>query len=790
MKKLSMIVSLALAVGSCGSTAVADTKKGITGATVSLNEVIAATAQSHPDIREALSTYRSVLAERSIASSGYWPTIGTELSGGPESTNGVGTDERQEDLMSFSATLYARQNLFAGGETRAFVKETDARIQAAAYEVLNVANTVFLSIAESYISVLQARTLLAFAEENVHAQESILEQVREKTASGFNRVSDLYNAESRLALSRANYISKQQDLNQAVVSFHRQFGRFLAPGAFVLPTPAFDLPETVERAVDLALERHPALNVAEYNIQVRKHTLERAKAAYWPTLDLELQTQHSNDTGGTEGETDRSSAQLRMNYTFFDGGAREGEKGRSYGEVRKEYQRAYIERRNVNQAVRLAWNIYKAEQHKQAFLAEHVELGAKTLEAFKEEYFVGRRTLLDLLNMENEFHSAKDAAARSSHALLIAYYRLCQATGILLQEYDAGLRGVLALAPEDDFSLEGLEGLDDNRDADTVADRRDQCDNSATGEAVSASGCEEALEATSYGYQPPETPVPYILPGQETLPEPESLEEEPASSFQLNSIHFESDSARITADSRKVLEEIAARLKAAPDTQVKIIGHTDDTGGAEHNLRLSRERARSVADALIENGIRADRLTAVGRGESEPIATNATEEGKRTNRRIEFRLSEPTPMDERVSPNVGGAAATDTLPTGPLDIAADPLRQSFHLEALTFASDTSDLTDEGLALLEDIAAQLQHLEGYAIEVVGHTDNTGGTDHNQALSRNRAYSVYQFLINSGIPEQKLTYYGMGEREPIATNDSEAGKSRNRRIQFKLIQQRSI
>ncbi|MEE4114435.1 MAG: TolC family protein, partial [Desulfobacteraceae bacterium] len=180
---------------------------------------------------EALSQYRSVQSERSIATSGYWPTIGTELSGGREFTDGVDTNDERESLTASSATLYARQNLFSGGRTSAFVNETDARILAAAYEVLNVANRVYLETTEAYLNVIQAVELLRLSEENVLTQEKILEQVREKSAAGFGRASDLKNSEARLALARSNYISKQQDLNQAVVRFHRRFGRLVRPEA-------------------------------------------------------------------------------------------------------------------------------------------------------------------------------------------------------------------------------------------------------------------------------------------------------------------------------------------------------------------------------------------------------------------------------------------------------------------------------------------------------------------------------------------------------------------------------
>jgi len=609
-----------------------------------LSEVLTIVTRTDPEIMEALSQYRSVQSERSIATSGYWPTIGTELSGGREFTDGVDTNDERESLTASSATLYARQNLFSGGRTSAFVGETDARILAAAYEVLNVANRVYLETTEAYLNVIQAVELLRLSEENALTQEKILEQVREKSAAGFGRASDLKNSEARLALARSNYISKQQDLNQAVVRFHRRFGRLVKPAAFVTPEPAFQFPQTVEETVAVAFRNHPALEVAEYNIQVRKYSFEKAKADDWPSIDLELKAQHRNDINGEPGDTDQYSAMLKLNYVLFDGGLREGEQNKNFQSIHKENQRAYIERRNVNESVRLAWNIMQAEEHKRQYLNAHVELSYETLEAFKEEYYIGRRTLLDLLNMENEYNAAKNASAESIFSNLIAYYRVSEATGMMVKEYDTGLRSYLNLPAEEQFDLERCEMLDPDRDRDSTEDVQDQCDNSIPGVLTPPSGCIED-KAIHVGYQEPTDLSPYIQVPQGT-PEELNLKIDklkPQQSFHLDTIHFASGSAELTDYSRQKLQYIAAQLKAAGNFMIEVIGHTDNVDSAQYNQALSVARAQSVYSELIRLGLEEGDLQFSGRGEQEPIATNDTEEGRLKNRRIEFKLTKKKP---------------------------------------------------------------------------------------------------------------------------------------------------
>ena len=101
-------------------------------------------------------------------------------------------------------------------------------------------------------------------------------------------------------------------------------------------------------------------------------------------------------------------------------------------------------------------------------------------------------------------------------------------------------------------------------------------------------------------------------------------------------VEFEFDSAVLTDEGKALLDEIIAALKQVPLVPVEIAGHTDDVGSPESNLVLSRERAEAVLAYLLAAGEDADRFVVIGYGESQPIADNATEEGRARNRRIQF----------------------------------------------------------------------------------------------------------------------------------------------------------
>ncbi len=101
-------------------------------------------------------------------------------------------------------------------------------------------------------------------------------------------------------------------------------------------------------------------------------------------------------------------------------------------------------------------------------------------------------------------------------------------------------------------------------------------------------------------------------------------------------VEFETASAQLKNSSQEILDDIAAIMHKHPEAKLAIVGHTDSQGDDSYNLQLSKERAHSCATYLEQKGISADRITWSGKGETSPVATNDTEDGRAKNRRVEF----------------------------------------------------------------------------------------------------------------------------------------------------------
>ena len=125
----------------------------------------------------------------------------------------------------------------------------------------------------------------------------------------------------------------------------------------------------------------------------------------------------------------------------------------------------------------------------------------------------------------------------------------------------------------------------------------------------------------------------------------------------LDKVFFAFNKATILPESFQLLDDVAAVIAAHPEVgRVQVEGHTDDKGNDAYNLKLSQSRADAVKLYLVNRGIPAERLVAVGFGETRPIETNQTEDGRSANRRVEFNLIDQVePVPGEATPPSGGA---------------------------------------------------------------------------------------------------------------------------------------
>jgi OmpA-OmpF porin, OOP family len=237
------------------------------------------------------------------------------------------------------------------------------------------------------------------------------------------------------------------------------------------------------------------------------------------------------------------------------------------------------------------------------------------------------------------------------------------------------------------------------------------------------------------------------------------------------SIQFTPGSAEIAPESGPVIAEIAGALGDCPDAAFEIGGHTDSEGSESGNQRLSQQRAEAVLAAL-----RADLplpgFTARGYGEAEPVADNATSEGRARNRRIAFTLVATEPAAEG---DTDETAVPDTL-------CAERIAGILGERSIQFAAGSATIAPESEPVIAAIQGVLRTCPEAALEIGGHTDSQGSESGNRRLSEDRAQAVLAALRADDLPLPGVSAHGYGESDPIADNATADGRAQNRRIAF--------
>ena len=287
--------------------------------------------------------------------------------------------------------------------------------------------------------------------------------------------------------------------------------------------------------------------------------------------------------------------------------------------------------------------------------------------------------------------------------------------------------------------------------------------------------------------EPEPTPEPVIEPVI-IVPPIEQPDEVTCLLFEgaaLKGVTFRSGSVNLTADAEKVLNDAVQSLKNYPELLIEVQAHTDSVGSEETNQRLSARRANTVMNFMITGGVRPDQLIAKGYGETRPIASNETKQGRAINRRVVFKLLNENLCKPVQSEAVVMTAPVATAPTVSNQSVGVCKALNRVIEGVSFYTAFADLTDEAKQLLNKTARDLKASPDVRVEVQAYTDSLGAKKYNQALSEKRAASVMDYLIERGVGAERLTSKGYGEDQPIASNRVKLGREKNRRVELRIL-----
>lgn len=450
---------------------------------ITLEEATYIAIENSPQVHGTIAKYQEGLENIRLLESDYLPSVDLSVGLGQETTYG----DTDVSLARREVALSLTQPLFSGFSTKHELERVQAETEADRWEALISVENTALEVAEAYAEVLRQRELVALADLNLETHTRIFGQIKLKSDAGVGRQSDLSQITARLAKAHSNRLAAINNLEDAESQYKKVVGE-LPPEEMIYPIPDRDLlPVSLDDAIAQAMDLNPALQGASWDVKATESFRQATRSSLYPNVDFILERTWNDNLDGNKGASEDLLAMVRLSYNLYRGGA---DKQREKVAIQQNLQTQEIRRntmREIELTVRLAWAAYEATHQQKEYIRQHVIATKDSQLAYEKQFRLGRRTLLDVLDSENELFQARQDYVNADYDELFSEFRIFNAKGELMRAFRIyrpellGFKDEFAdeqLIPQGPTAIEELQAaesaLPENPDANTNQDTEQQ----------------------------------------------------------------------------------------------------------------------------------------------------------------------------------------------------------------------------------------------------------------------------------------------------------------------------
>jgi outer membrane protein, adhesin transport system len=564
-------------------------------------DIVEKTISNNPEVQAKLHEYTASLEGQKAAKSNYYPVA--DIIYKARSQEQVVTSFNNTQTPNSQAQFVISQMLFDGFATPSQVNRLGHTARVRYYELQAAMQSIALDISRAYIDVQRNRQLVEFAESNYVAHKQMFDKIEERVVAGVARKVDLEQASGRLALAEANLLTEVTNLQNVTARFQRLYGDLPPATLPKLVMNEIDDALNANQSLETAYRMNPTFLAAAENILATEQEVRGNRAGYLPQINLRGTANPYTSTNGENSSLAADTLELTASFNLFRGFKDQANIAQAAENLNRSFDLRDKACRDVRQEVSIAQNDIVALKEQITYRNQHQLSIEKAREAYRKQFDIGQRSLLDLLDTENEYFQARRTYTNAINDLNVAYARTFAGEGTLLNKVGV-IRGDL---PE-------ISQSEDNQNyaiCTAVAPEMLTVDKAALLAAASSNANDKMIEK------------------KETIVLSDKVKPP---------VEFETNSAKLKSVSFPVLDNAVKVLKEWGDAKVEVAGHTDkrNTSKADYNLNLSKKRAHAVADYLVKKGIDRSRLTVTGYGFDMPIAENDPITGNNENRRVEL----------------------------------------------------------------------------------------------------------------------------------------------------------
>lgn len=536
-------------------------------------------------------------------------------------------EERETPQTDFSpysssnSTFTINQLLFDGFRSLELTKEKKFESYAQYFQLRDVSEQVGLDAAVAYLDVYRHQQLVEYSIDNLIEHREVFLRIKVRTTGGMDADVDLEQAQARLSLAESNLLVELNNLNDLKTAYQRIVG--VAPASTLeLPQRNFELPGSREVALRVAYQQSPVIELNEQTSRARQAGLKANRGNFYPTLELRYRNQKDSNREGVRGDFQEEAVEVALNLNLYRGGsdlALTREAHNLYYSAVEQQKVACI---NTRQDILNAFNEVTILTSRLVILQKNLESQEKSKDAYKDQFAIGNRSLLDMLDGVNEYFLTRNSVLNAEVDLKKAEIRTLAIMGVLMATIGVEGRNKEELAEYRDRLIADSEtfdttvcpvGIPELADVDIQAiyARTDADFEAEDGAMFDGDGGFGGFEGDG-GF------------GELSIDDPFDLSD-PFDSPEVPSevlVYYGFDSAEIPMDFDAELEIIAMRLSDDPEAKALIEGHADDSGARSYNNSLSLERAEAIKRRLVQQyAVNPDQIELIGFGEDRPLDT-------------------------------------------------------------------------------------------------------------------------------------------------------------------------
>ncbi|MBB1290941.1 TolC family outer membrane protein [Pseudoalteromonas sp. SR43-6] len=610
--------------------------------------------ENNPEVQEAWHAFKSSIYGVDAARSGYLPSVDVSASAGYERRNyGV-----EEEYNRNTAELSVTQMLYDGFRTSNTV-DRFKRIQLIRYfELISQTEQTALEASIALLDVQKFKELVQLAEANLQEHESVYQQIEQSVGAGVARAADLEQISGRLSLAQSNVLTEYSNLHDVSARYLRVVGELPMNDIKQADLDEKNIPISVNQALDVAYKNSPSFYASLYNIEAQKANAKAQKAAFHPNVDLSARygSQDRDELGQNETRTE-ARVGIDISYNLYNGGLDNANLEQAYQDINiAKYQRdqSCID---IRQSLQIAYYNVTILEQKLPALDQHRESSTKVKIAYKDQFDIGQRTLLDVLDAENE-------SFQSTRSYIVALYDRQSAILTMLKEMGKLLPALNVMSDKyptlkeltDDPIVHNAQNICPSYDVATTFSRKAflqkkaKQDNAYMSVTAMPRYLDIPLETDTTASSFTDDDGDGVPNEQDTCPSTPlstnvdlsgcTIYSASTSNIEIG-IPFSADSSDVRSQYIQEISRLADFLKENPTKQVEIQGHASLDGDRKYNRKLSEKRAFAVAEILIKQfDVEPKRVKSFGYGIDQPRVNEISVRANAANRRIEAVITD------------------------------------------------------------------------------------------------------------------------------------------------------